>query len=434
MRRIVLFREMTLVRIAFRIVCLCASRYAPVMSRAVSLNDAPRESFAGLLDRLTQPAGAGKALAEEDSVRVSISGRGAAALEAERKRATTPAKASGRHGNRPATEATEISYERALQLLNRHRPPAAAQETAGMQARKPELEQQEAPDKRRSLSDRRNDGPAAKVGKASQSRHCMPDASAGLERVGTVPVASKADTKASRNSERKAKKKAHSYGIAAGAAPGFVENPVADVGWNSGCGQHRSQDKLRQGAGKRSSGKRAQRSGTGIFKEIGPESAAGPLNGRGQNAMPQPAPTPTPAAALPPARATKGDTRQASTPSSLEVMRRDSTLEQRHAVVSIRVNDMEFDRLRLRAAESGLSVSAYMRSCVLDAEHLRAQVKQALAEMRTSIHLAQAPPSAAPISIFTPENSMTSGGLWTRFLWRSATFFLAPLMAFRHRS
>jgi hypothetical protein len=433
MRRIVLFREMTPVRIAFRIVCRCASRYAPVMSRAVSLNDAPRESFAGLLDRLTQPAAAGKAVAEDDSVRVSISGRGAAALEAERKRATTPARTSGRRGNRPATEATEISYERALQLLNRHRPPAA-QEATGTLPRKPESEQQDAPDKRRSLSDRRNDGPAAKVGEESKSRHRMPDVSADLERAGTVPVASKAHSTASRSSERKTKKNAHSYGFAAGAAPGSVEKPGAKVARNSGRGQHRSQDTLRQDAGKRSSGKRAQRSGTGVLKEIGPESAAGPLNARGQNAMPQPAATPPPAATLPPARATKGDLRPASTPASLEVMRRDSALEQRHAVVSIRVNDMEFDRLRLRAAESGLSVSAYMRSWVLDAEHLRAQVKQALAEMRSSIHLAQAPPSAAPISILNPENNMTSGGLWTRFLWRSATFFLGPLMAFRHRS
>ena len=425
---------MTPVRIVFRIVCLCASRYAPVMSRAVSLNDAPRESFAGLLDRLTQPAATGKGLAEEDAVRVSISGRGAAALEAERKRATTPAKASGRRGNRPAAEATEISYERALELLNRHRPQAVTQGAVGTQARKQELEQQDAPDKRRSLSDRRNDGPAARVGEESRSRHRKPDALARSEQAGTVAVASNADSTASQNTERKAKNNVHSNGFAAGAAPSSVKKPAANTARNSGSGHHRSQDKLRQSGGKRSSGKGAQRSATATLKEIGSESASEALHARGQYPMPQSASTPTPAAALPPTRAAKGDARQASTPASLEVMRRDSTLEQRHAVVSIRVNDMEFDRLRLRAAESGLSVSAYMRSCVLDAEHLRAQVKQALAEMRSSIHLAQASPSVAPIAILNRENNMTSGGLWTRFLWRSATFFLGPLMAFRHRS
>jgi hypothetical protein len=247
-------------------------------------------------------------------------------------------------------------------------------------------------------------------------------------------MASTSDPTASQNVEPKTKINVHSKGFAAGTAPGSVKQPAANAARNSGRAQHSSQDKSRQGAGNRSSGKRAQRSETGKLKEVGPESAAGALNARGQNAMLQPAITPTYAAGLSPARAAKGDTQPASTPASLEVMRRDSALEQRHAVVSIRVNDMEFDRLRLRAAESGLSVSAYMRSCVLDAEHLRAQVKQALAEMRSSIDLAQAPPSAAPISILTPENNLTSGGLWTRFLWRSATFFLGPLMAFRHRS
>jgi hypothetical protein len=133
-------------------------------------------------------------------------------------------------------------------------------------------------------------------------------------------------------------------------------------------------------------------------------------------------------------RTAKDEAQRPSTPASLEVTRRDCALEQRHAVVSIRMNDMEFDRLRLRAAESGLSVSAYMRSCVLDAEHLRTQVKQALAEMRSSIHLAQAPPLVAPISILTQNNDVASSGQWARFLWRSATFFLGPLLAFRHRN
>ena len=54
----------------------------------------------------------------------------------------------------------------------------------------------------------------------------------------------------------------------------------------------------------------------------------------------------------------------------------------RTTAVSVRLNDAESVQLRSRAAESNMSVSAYMRSCVLEADHLRAQVKQALNEMR----------------------------------------------------
>lgn len=57
-------------------------------------------------------------------------------------------------------------------------------------------------------------------------------------------------------------------------------------------------------------------------------------------------------------------------------------LDFKRTTVSVRLSEQESDRLRQRAAESGMSVSAYMRSCVLEAEQLRLQVKQALAEMR----------------------------------------------------
>jgi predicted DNA binding CopG/RHH family protein len=59
-------------------------------------------------------------------------------------------------------------------------------------------------------------------------------------------------------------------------------------------------------------------------------------------------------------------------------------LERRAASVTIRLSHTECARLRQRAAEAGLTVSAYLRSCVLEADTLRTQVKQALAEMRTA--------------------------------------------------
>jgi hypothetical protein len=126
---------------------------------------------------------------------------------------------------------------------------------------------------------------------------------------------------------------------------------------------------------------------------------------------------------------------------SLEIPARQIHLEHRHAVVSLRLSDAEFDRLRVRAAESGISMSAYMRSCVLDAEHLRAQVKETLSQMRASLggslgpHTQQQHPAqlASPLPMLTGTQSRP-GGAWSRLLWKSATFFLGPLFPYRHRT
>ena len=56
----------------------------------------------------------------------------------------------------------------------------------------------------------------------------------------------------------------------------------------------------------------------------------------------------------------------------------------RSASVTVRLSQDEDDRLRQRAAEAGMTVSAYLRSCAFEVETLRAQVKQTLAEMRHS--------------------------------------------------
>jgi hypothetical protein len=54
------------------------------------------------------------------------------------------------------------------------------------------------------------------------------------------------------------------------------------------------------------------------------------------------------------------------------------------ASVTVRLTRDEDERLRQRAAEAGLTVSAYLRSCAFEVETLRAQVKQTIAEMRHS--------------------------------------------------
>jgi hypothetical protein len=54
------------------------------------------------------------------------------------------------------------------------------------------------------------------------------------------------------------------------------------------------------------------------------------------------------------------------------------------ASITIRLSQVECAQLRTRAAEAGLSISAYLRSCTFEAEALRAEVKQTLAQLRTS--------------------------------------------------
>lgn len=52
--------------------------------------------------------------------------------------------------------------------------------------------------------------------------------------------------------------------------------------------------------------------------------------------------------------------------------------------VTFRLSKGECERLHQRAAEAGLTVSAYLRSCTIEAEALRAQVKEALAGLRSA--------------------------------------------------
>jgi hypothetical protein len=53
------------------------------------------------------------------------------------------------------------------------------------------------------------------------------------------------------------------------------------------------------------------------------------------------------------------------------------------ASITIRMSTSECEQLRKRAAEAGLTVSSYLRSCTFEAESLRALVKETLAQLRT---------------------------------------------------
>jgi hypothetical protein len=64
------------------------------------------------------------------------------------------------------------------------------------------------------------------------------------------------------------------------------------------------------------------------------------------------------------------------------------------ASITIRMSQAECAQLHRRAAEAGLTVSAYLRSCTFETESLRAMVKDTLAQLRSAT--AQAKPAAAP--------------------------------------
>lgn len=54
------------------------------------------------------------------------------------------------------------------------------------------------------------------------------------------------------------------------------------------------------------------------------------------------------------------------------------------ASITIRLSAAECAQVRQRAAEAGLTVSAYLRSCALEVESLRAEVKEMMGRLRSS--------------------------------------------------
>ena len=56
----------------------------------------------------------------------------------------------------------------------------------------------------------------------------------------------------------------------------------------------------------------------------------------------------------------------------------------RAIIVTLRLSHAESAKLHERAAEAGLTVSAYIRSCVFEVEALRTQVREALAQLRSA--------------------------------------------------
>lgn len=85
------------------------------------------------------------------------------------------------------------------------------------------------------------------------------------------------------------------------------------------------------------------------------------------------------------------------------------------ASITVRMSRSECEQLRRRAAEAGMTISAYLRSCTFEAESLRAQVKQALAEMKQARTAAVSPAPVSPAAVVRqPERAQRPG--WLRRL------------------
>jgi hypothetical protein len=96
---------------------------------------------------------------------------------------------------------------------------------------------------------------------------------------------------------------------------------------------------------------------------------------------------PLPAAAIPAGPAatyaavpTSGDTE----PEATQGLATELDRSLKCASITIRLSKAECAQLHRRAAEAGLTVSAYLRSCTIEAESLRTLVKETLAELRSA--------------------------------------------------
>jgi hypothetical protein len=70
--------------------------------------------------------------------------------------------------------------------------------------------------------------------------------------------------------------------------------------------------------------------------------------------------------------------------------------DHKSASITIRMSEAECTQLKQRAAEAGMSISAYLRSCTFEAEALRGQVKEALAQLRAAASASEKP-AVAPV-------------------------------------
>jgi len=81
------------------------------------------------------------------------------------------------------------------------------------------------------------------------------------------------------------------------------------------------------------------------------------------------------------------------------------------ASITIRMSQAECAQLHSRAAEAGLTVSAYLRSCTFEAESLRAMVKDTMAQLRSAQTQPKPANSANPANPAPPPRPSGVGKL-----------------------
>ncbi|MFC5861201.1 hypothetical protein ACFPT7_02725 [Acidicapsa dinghuensis] len=114
---------------------------------------------------------------------------------------------------------------------------------------------------------------------------------------------------------------------------------------------------------------------------------------------------------------------------NLTAIAKSGLTQQRRTIVSLRLTDEEMEQLRLRAEESGINVSAYVRSCVMEAENLRSQVRHVMAEIRALGAASLMQRHALPL---TPQEPASTRKSWLQALKSAATRFgLIPFTLFR---
>lgn len=86
--------------------------------------------------------------------------------------------------------------------------------------------------------------------------------------------------------------------------------------------------------------------------------------------------------------------------------------------ITIRMSEEECEQLHQRAAEAGVTVSAYLRSCTFEAEALRSQVREVLSQLTASAEEKQAidPGSKKPVSSVSAQGEASASTV-TGFGW-----------------
>jgi len=406
------------------------------MSRNVVAQRTPDRSFAGLMDHLTGYVR--EDVSDTDSEFGAIFRRSSKPDSAPTDESLTNAR-NGARSMLPVTErkplrsgtssdAAELSYEAALRMHGRRGSPAAA--ATGV----PKSPGQPGPPGSRPVVSPRNDAASIpKKADVSGKRSPRPqqfgqsaDRTAGsTARHGTKPVARDPQAEALRGASRVKEAPAVSASRIRKSSASQAKPRAGGTGVAATTSTTTSKAKA-------SRGKPAKK--CAAEKPSGRDSGAAGAAYRNHRALPEDFGSVADelAAEIAPVDAGRMRADAEFAESQLELLQPLGQLDQRRTIVSVRLTEGEFSCLRERAEESGISVSAYMRSCVVDADQLRAQVKRALAEMRAlsvtpeMAQIAGRIPALGASSQSNGHGSLRNDG-WFRLVLRPLAFLFGPL-------